>query len=272
MINFYLQSGESTDLVEIYKYPDGQVGVQVNNSLDLREETCVIHARFNTYASIAATLALNQVLRSRIVSRVILSAPYILGGRSDRRFHPYRSFDLKIVADMINSGGFDFVITTDPHSDVTAALINKCEVMSAWEGWIEQIKFDWSNVTVIAPDAGSYKKLMSLDNPFPYKDKVIGGLKYRDNGVPRVTFAGDVKGKHCAIIDDICDGGRTFTSTALSLKEAGATKVTLFVTHGIFSNGTVLPEVDEIFTTNSYRDFIEIQDTSKFHVHNMFTL
>ena len=272
MINFYLQSGESTDLVEIYKYPDGQVGVQVNNSLDLREETCVIHARFNSYASIAATLALNQVLRSRIVSRVILSAPYILGGRSDRRFNAYGSFDLKIVADMINSGGFDFVITTDPHSDVTAALINKCEVMSAWEGWIEQIKFDWSDVAVIAPDAGAYKKLMSAGNPFPYKDKIIGGLKYRDNGTPRITFAGDVKGKHCVIIDDICDGGRTFTSTASALKQNGAAKVTLFVTHGIFSNGTVLPEVDEIFTTNSYREFIEVQDKSKFHVHNMFTL
>ena len=57
------------------------------------------------------------------------------------------------------------------------------------------------------------------------------------------------------IIDDICDGGATFTNIAKLIKEQHEkAHVTLFVTHGIFSktkqhlldNG-----IDEILTTNT---------------------
>ena len=48
----------------------------------------------------------------------------------------------------------------------------------------------------------------------------------------------DLTDKSVIIVDDICDGGRTFTETAKLLKAAGTKKVTLYVSHGIFSKGT----------------------------------
>jgi ribose-phosphate pyrophosphokinase len=46
-----------------------------------------------------------------------------------------------------------------------------------------------------------------------------------------------VTGKRVLIVDDICDGGATFIGLAAKLREAGATDVVLFVSHGIFSRG-----------------------------------
>ena len=41
----------------------------------------------------------------------------------------------------------------------------------------------------------------------------------------------------CIIVDDICDGGRTFIELAKVLKSKGAKDIYLYVTHGIFSKG-----------------------------------
>ncbi len=63
-----------------------------------------------------------------------------------------------------------------------------------------------------------------------------------------------MKGKYCVIVDDICDGGRTFIELAKTLKEGGAQRVVLYVTHGIFSKGIYPLEkyIDEVYTTNSF--------------------
>ncbi len=67
------------------------------------------------------------------------------------------------------------------------------------------------------------------------------------------TAANDLSNQTCFIVDDICDGGGTFAGTAKMLMEEGAAKVVLIVTHGIFSKGSEIEFVDEIYTTDSYR-------------------
>jgi ribose-phosphate pyrophosphokinase len=67
------------------------------------------------------------------------------------------------------------------------------------------------------------------------------------------TTSDNLEGKTCFIVDDICDGGGTFVGTAKMLKEKGAAKVVLIVSHGIFSKGSTIAEVDEIYTTDSFR-------------------
>jgi len=67
------------------------------------------------------------------------------------------------------------------------------------------------------------------------------------------TTTEDLGCQTCFIIDDICDGGGTFAGTAKMLREKGAEKVVLIVSHGIFSKGTTIESVDEVYTTDSYK-------------------
>jgi len=77
-------------------------------------------------------------------------------------------------------------------------------------------------------------------------------------------FNGNAKGKNLVIVDDICDGGRTFIELARVLKEKGANKVALYVTHGIFSQGLdVLKEhIDHVYCVHAFNaersDFLTI--------------
>jgi ribose-phosphate pyrophosphokinase len=66
--------------------------------------------------------------------------------------------------------------------------------------------------------------------------------------------------KEIVIIDDICDGGRTFIEIAKILKEEKKDiKISLIVTHGIFSAGLkeLYEYFDMIVTTNSVIDVVK---------------
>jgi ribose-phosphate pyrophosphokinase len=99
---------------------------------------------------------------------------------------------------------------------------------------------------------------------------VVTASKHRDIQTGKITHTeipnlpgstGDSNsandGMKYVIVDDICDGGRTFIELAKAIKkERISAKIYLVVTHGIFSAG--LKELNQhfegIFTTNSYSD------------------
>ena len=249
--------------VDTTTFTDSQISVKLSNVVAGQEYTIV--SRFSNYQDLFKILAIVDILRANYAGNIYLYCPYILGARSDRRFQNNQSFDLKIITNILNSCNFKAVAVLDPHSDVLPALINNSEVLSALE-WIQLCNFDWTDKILVSPDAGAYKKIFHLGESL--KCPVVTGNKVRlEDGSPDVVIYGDVSGKDCVIIDDICDGGRTFISLGKKLKEMGANTVTLFVTHGIFSYGTELENIDNIYTTNSYRD---LPSSDKFNVINLF--
>ena len=81
-------------------------------------------------------------------------------------------------------------------------------------------------------------------------------IKKRDSETGALSgFAvesGDVRDAVCLVVDDICDGGGTFSGIAAVLREAGARSVSLAVTHGVFSRGIELAGIDTTYCTDSY--------------------
>ena len=99
----------------------------------------------------------------------------------------------------------------------------------------------------------------------PKQEKIITATKVRDlktgnilrTEIPVLDQHNNLK---YVIVDDICDGGRTFIELAKVIKDSRPTaKIYLVVTHGIFSVGFdfLVQYFDGIYTTNSVKD---IQD------------
>jgi ribose-phosphate pyrophosphokinase len=55
------------------------------------------------------------------------------------------------------------------------------------------------------------------------------------------------------IVDDICDGGRTFIELAKKLRPMTTGKIKLLITHGIFSKGIEVFDgiIDEVLVINN---------------------
>lgn len=216
------------------------------------EHKVELTANIRSSDDIMELLQVNDIIRRRYpTAQVSLQMPYAPYARQDRVCAPGESLACKVFADLINMCGFAKVTICDCHSDVLPALINNCVniPMATLLDVLRPIE-KTEDTILISPDSGSNKKVLEISKAFGGFD-IVRADKVRDTSTGEITgtvvYADTLEGKDCIILDDICDGGRTFIELSKVLKEKGAKTVTLIVTHGIFSKGfDIFPDIDKI--------------------------
>lgn len=281
---------------ELISFPDGQHSIELhrfhkasieNDARNGKPQHIVIHSRLNSFVDLEIIICANWALRNAGAGSVSLYIPYLLGARSDRAFSYNGLHYLKnVIAPIINMQGFYEVAVMDAHSDVCEALINNFKNVSSDSlvrfamNEIAQMDVDPDNFLFVSPDAGALKKVNKLAMTFGVQNVCVA-QKNRDVKTGRIlstkvdlNITDDTE--YIVVIDDICDGGRTFIELAKDIKEQTKHRLTplplyLVVTHGVFSNDAVykLEEYfDVVFTTNSvsdfvYPDFLSVQELFK---------
>lgn len=236
--------------IEIFNFPDGQPHVNVKNIKE-GEEVEVI-CSMTSSNKVLELLQVSNALDNIFARKKVLTIPYLMGARYDRVMLPGDSFDLKVIANLINSCGFEKVVLFDPHSSVSTALINNCievtnEALVSTYGGAEK-------ALLICPDAGAIKKVSGYLKWSDTFEDVVYCTKKRNLSTGDLTInvlePDKCIDRHCVIIDDICDGGGTFIGIA---KQIFPKSLTLIVSHGIFSKGfsTLEEYFDDIITSDS---------------------
>lgn len=195
-----------------------------------------------------------------------LRALYFPYARQDRVCNKGEALSVKVMSNLINAMGFSEVVVADAHSDVTTALLDNVTNLSQVDIiGLSSLRYSTTNpFTLVAPDAGAAKKTHALAKAIGCKD-VVQGEKLRNMAtgqIIRTELNGDVDGKDLVIVDDVCDGGRTFLELAKVAKARGAQSITLYVTHGIFSQGMSVFAglIDTVYTTNSFHSRKELEE------------
>jgi len=179
---------------------------------------------------------------------------YLPYGRQDKNISNNATFALHTFARILNLMRFSKVVIDDPHSDVAIKLIRN-SAASYPTDVVNSIYVKEQIDLVCYPDKGALAKYKEI-YPYPF----VYGEKDRDLLTGRIVgynLVGEVNDKNILIVDDLCDGGMTFRILAKDLLAAGAKKVILFVSHGIFSNGlSVLFEsgINKVYTPNDMRE------------------
>ena len=193
-------------------------------------------------------------------SKIHAVIPYIPYARQDRMCDSGESFSLKVFSSLVNSLGLGKVTMVDAHSDVAPALIENSVNLSN-SIYVKQALEDIGDpggVLIVSPDSGANKKVHKLVKDLGTGNTVIACDKVRDPTTGKLSgfrvFADDLGGKSCLIVDDICDGGRTFIGVAQELRRKNAGKLYLFVTHGIFSAGHIELRMafEKVYCTDSF--------------------
>lgn len=256
----------------IKRFGDGQISAHVDMNMQDWNDPVFIKTRLSSYQDMLDLMAIVQSIRGQGYKELILVAPFILGGRGDLQFSDKENLSIRLTANLINSCGFSKVYTVDAHSPVMYVAIDNCQEQftTPYEYFLINKNIKNSCQVLIAPDAGGYKRLVNFAKAIG--KPLYSAVKYHDFNTdkPIVHFNEDVSGMDCVIVDDICDGGRTFIHLAKLLREKGAKTVTLCVTHGMFFYGTKLEGIDMIYTTNSYREFKEEEMHENFKVIDIF--
>lgn len=246
-------------VIPINKFPDGTLLIKEKPDYD----RAAIAWNFENNEELIAITYLTHHLRANGVQSVSLFMPYIPNARQDRVKSGEDVFTLRHFAWLINALMFDKVFVLDPHSTVSEALIDRIEVLSP-KDYIESAFYrvcadignSQSNILMFYPDEGAMKRYSSMFH-FPY----AFGIKKRDwrtGTILGLDVAGDVdaiKGNEIIIVDDICSRGGTFYHSAKKLKELGASRIFLYVTHceNTILDGEVLSSglIEKVYTTDS---------------------
>ncbi len=199
-----------------------------------------------------------QHLREKCGTKKInLHLPYVPNARMDRVKNKGEVFTLKYFCQFINSLHFEKVIVRDVHSNVSLAFINNV-VAEAIDENIKKLintSLNKENDIVFYPDEGSckrYSEIINFSQAFGSKNRdwttgEILGLEVQGQ-VPDKAF-------NVLIIDDISSYGSTFYHAAKKLKELGADKIYLYVTHceNSILKGDLIKSglVEKIYTTKS---------------------
>lgn len=241
-------------LLSSFNFSGGEVQVTIPEELMLGAR---IEVKLESSNDILELLMVNNALNKCFEAQNYykgLIMPYVPYARQDRVMNIGEALGIEVMAELINSIKADSVEIWDPHSDVTSALIKNVKI-------IQPIKFlnnvlgpMGKSVILVAPDAGAAKKVSKLGQE--YKLLVVQAMKVRDVTTGNISgtevYTDHVGDKDFFIIDDICDGGRTFIELAKKLREKTTGKIYLYVTHGIFSKGLEVFTglIDKIFCPN----------------------
>jgi len=241
--------------IEVFNFPDGQPHLKIR-----RDEwvAATIEAAITSPMDLFQVLLAKNTLDAQgcITS---LDIRYLMGARMDRRIASDQPATLEVVGQMIQQAGFRRVRVYDPHSVATLIALDATAVQPL--GPVKKVleQYHPSHTVLVAPDAGATPRVRGILQALGCEDtwRVVQGVKHRDSATGNlsgfgVEDASVVNNKVCLIVDDLCDGGGTFTGLAMKLREAGAVTVDLYVTHGIFSKGMPLSGIRNIFTTDTW--------------------
>ena len=274
MSNITIHQNNKTISVSFTTFSDGSETCHlVGCTLDTRNTVWVnIDNEDSTRDLIRIGLVKDALSREKY-QFVSLNLGYMSQARADRVFGGGMPLPVKVFSDIINSYNFDEVIIRDPHSDVSSALLNNVTVIHQQEllgNHIRQIKQKMPVITLCAPDLGATKKIFDSVQMLGH-ETYIQAVKIRDvktgNIIKCEIIDTEAIGGDVLIVDDISDGGASFKFLAQKLKEKGAERVGLFVTHAIFSKGLEILEkdIDFIFCNDIIGTYINREDVRKFN-------
>ena len=159
--------------------------------------------------------------------RVTAVIPYFGYARSDKKDRPRVPIAAKLVANLITTAGASRVLTVDLHASQIQGFFDiPVDHLYAAPIVVDYFKTNpIENLIVVAPDTGGAERARA------YAKRLGAGLalcdkrRERANEADVMNIVGDVSGKNCLIIDDMCDTGGTICKVAEALHKAGANEI-----------------------------------------------
>lgn len=241
----------------LFTFPGGESHIRIAPIEGSSKEITISH-RITSFNKLGELLIATDALKRMGITKINVVIPYFPAARQDRMMTAGEPLTVKIYTDIINAQNYNRVIVFDPHSEVTPALLNNCEVIDNTDFIKKAMEELPKELLLVSPDGGALKKIYKLASSLK-ENKVVECSKSRNVNTGEVTnfqvYAHDLNNRPCLIVDDICDGGGTFMGLAKALKEKNAGKLYLAVSHGIFSKGleALSTVFDHIYTTDSFK-------------------
>ena len=256
--------GMSVGLVDarVERFNDQEIFVEVFENVR-GEDMYVIQPTSNpANDNLMELLIMVDALRRSSAARITAVIPYFGYARQDRRAKARTPISAKLVANLIETAGVDRVLTLDLHAaqiqgffdipvdNLYASPVFALDIEHHFRGRMEELM-------VVSPDVGGVARAREIAKRINAPLAIVDKRRERAGEVAEMTVIGNVQGKACIIVDDICDTAGTLCKAAEVLMENGATEVHSYITHGVLSGPAIERVKNSVMKSLVITDSIE---------------
>ncbi|MBV7380711.1 ribose-phosphate pyrophosphokinase [Maritimibacter dapengensis] len=241
-----IHRGSSVKLVNarVERFNDAEVFVEVHENVRGEDMFIIQSTSRPANDNLMELLIISDTLRRSSAGRITAVIPYFGYARQDRRTKARTPISAKLVANMIAQAGIERVLTMDLHAaqiqgffDIPVDNLYASPIFAL--DVAHHFKDCMDDVMVISPDVGGVARARELAKRIEAPLAIVDKRREKAGEVSEMTVIGDVTGKRCIIVDDICDTAGTLCKAADLLVEHGAEEVHAYITHGVMSGPAV---------------------------------
>jgi ribose-phosphate pyrophosphokinase len=205
-------------------------------------------------------LIMIQAAKLASAKRITAVVPWYPYARQDRKARPREPITAKLVADMLETAGADRVLTMDLHAGQIQGFFSiPVDHMVALPLFAQHLRdqgLTGQGVVSVAPDAGRAKMAVKFSELLEADFAIMHKTRPEHDKAAVTEVTGNVRGKVAIVGDDVIMTGGTLLAGARALREAGATKVYVCATHGVFAKDSLerfrdSGEIDELVVTDT---------------------
>ena len=249
-----VQVGRAT----VSTFSDGESHIEIIDNVRGRDVFIVQSTCPPTNDYIMELMFLTDALRRSSAGRITAVLPYFGYARQDRRVRSSRvPISARVVADMLTGVGIDRLLTVDIHAEQIQGFFNipldNVYGTPILLDYIRSRRLD--NPIVVSPDVGGVVRARAMAKALDTDLAIIDKRRQKANESEVMNIIGDIKDRHCLIVDDIVDTAGTLCRAAQALIDHDAKKVSAYCVHPVLSgkaiNNIESSVLEELVVTNS---------------------
>jgi ribose-phosphate pyrophosphokinase len=205
-------------------------------------------------------LIMIQAAKLASAKRITVVVPWYPYSRQDKKSAPREPITGKLVADFLQVAGADRVLTMDLHAGQIQGFfgipVDHMTALPIFSQHFRDLGLTGDRVVSVAPDAGRAKMGVKFAQMVESDFAIMHKTRPAHDVAAVTEVTGSVRSKVALVGDDVIMTGGTLISGARALREAGATGVYVFATHGIFAKNALerfsdVEELDGIIVTDT---------------------
>lgn len=245
--------------ISVNHFADGETLVEFGESVRGKQVYFVQSTYKPVNERIMELLVAIDAAKRASASEIQCIIPYYGYARQDRKAKPRQPITARLVADLLEAAGANRVITIDLHASQIQGFFSfpadDLTSIPMMGRYFLNKGLDMENVVVVSPDHGGATRARNLANILDTSIAIVDKRRPRPNVCEAQSVIGDVDGKDCIVVDDICDTAGSLVAACDILKRFGAKDIYVCLAHGVFS-GPAIERLEnscikEVVCTNS---------------------
>jgi len=226
----------------VRRFADMEIFVEIHENVRGQDTFIIQSTSYPANDNLMELLVTLDALKRGSARRITAVMPYFGYARQDRKSGPRTPISAKLVANLLTVAGANRVLTLDLHAGQIQGFFDiPTDNLMAAPVFIKDIKekYKGQKLMIVSPDIGGVLRARAIATSIDVDLAIIDKRREQASVSEVMNIIGDVDGYHCIMVDDIVDSAGTLCNAAQALTDAGASGVSAYVTHGVFSGEAV---------------------------------